>query len=682
VILTVALRPRSTRPRRAEGLVLLAGAVLATQVVFGQVFGPTTAHHPLEYVIFPFVIAAALRGGPPVTSIVVLGASAVTIWNTVRGAGPFAGAELHESLILLQAFMGVLAGTGLLLAAAIAERETGERRRAAAYAVGEILATAPDLASASPGILRGICENLEWDVGALWLVESDERHLRCLAVWTGRGLDVGPFESATRGTTFRSGVGLPGRVWASGGPAWIENVAQDGNFPRASAAREVGVRGAFGFPIRLGEEVVGVIECFRRSEEPPDPDLLRTMSAVGSQVGQFVGRKRQESATETANRAKDEFLATLSHELRTPLNAIVGWTRMLLDGTMDPGKSLHALKIIDRNAQLQAQLVADILDVSRIIIGKLRLDLRPIDVGPVVAAAVDAIRPAAHAKQVRLRSRFDAVSRVVRGDPQRLQQVIWNLLANAVKFTEAGGTVAVTLRDGGRRGLQIRVDDDGAGIDPEFLPHVFERFRQADGSVSRLHGGLGLGLAIVRHLTELHGGSVRAESAGPGRGAAFTVELPVIPATALPVEARDADAAGQEASEPQPLSGYRLLVVDDQADARELMIAMLTAAGAEVESAASVAEALHKLDTMSPHALLADIGMPGSDGYSLIREVRRRDPAAGRRLPAAAITAYAGDHDRDRAVAAGFDCHVPKPVSRAAIVTAVRTICRTRDRTA
>ena len=826
VILTVVRRTSWSRREWAEACLLVSGAVLATHLVFGLVFGRTSVHHhPLEYVIFPFVIAAAVRGGPPVTALVVIGASAVTIWNTVRGAGPFAGPEVHQSLVLLQAFMGVLAGTGLLLAAAIAERETAERRRAAAHAVGEVLASAQNVADAASAILESICENLEWQIGALWLVEHGAQRLRCLAVWTDEATPAPAFAAVTRDAVFTRGIGLPGRVWATGDAAWIDDVVHDTNFPRAPAARDAGIHGAFGFPICLGDEVLGIIECFTRAVAPPDPDLLRTMSSVGNQIGQFMGRKREEAAVvegqrrtsailetaldavigmdhrgvisefnpaavrtfgysredalgrefaellippalraqhreglvrylasgvgpfidrrvetsgyhadghefpielaitrvtggdspvftgfvrdltdrvraerereqllmreatarrdaEAANRAKDVFLATLSHELRTPLNAIVGWTRMLLDGTMDGRSTRRALEVIDRNAHLQVQLVADILDVSRIITGGLRLEVRPVDLGAVIGAALDAVRPAADAKKVQLRSSLAASARLTQGDPQRLQQVVWNLLANAVKFADTGGSVRVELLDAGAAGIQIRVSDDGAGIDAEFLPHVFERFRQADGSVSRQHGGLGLGLAIVRHLVELHGGTVRAESPGAGQGATFTVELPRVDphATASPDERGSGSTVdSSEACQRTALAGYRVLVVDDQEDARDLLATILTASGAHADTASSVQDALRQLDVARPDALLADIGMPGADGYLLIREVRRRDAQSGRYLPAAAITAYAGDQDRERAMAAGFDRHVPKPISRAAIVDTVISICRDRD---
>jgi signal transduction histidine kinase/integral membrane sensor domain MASE1 len=543
-ILTAARHARPSRRGWIEGAALMIGAVSATHVVFGF----TVALHPLEYVIFPFVVAAALRAGPPATSIVILGSSAVTIWHTVRGAGPFASPEVHASLIQLQAFMGILAGTGLLLAAAIAERETGERRRAAAAAVSEILSTAADLETAALQILRGICQSVEWQIGALWLVDHRDQRLRCLVLWSEDDRASEPFAAATRQSAFTSGTGLPGRVWASGQAAWIENVLHDANFPRARAAEQAGVRSAFAFPICLGQEVRGVIECFRLTVEPPDPDLLRTLSTVGTQVGQFIARTRDLSArmeaerdreelllreatarseAEAANRAKDEFLATLSHELRTPLNAIVGWSRMLRDGTLDPTTTRRALEVIDRNAQLQARLVADILDVSGIITGKLSLELTEVDLSASVAAALDGVRPAADAKSVQLTSRITATTTSIEGDAKRIQQVVWNLLVNAVKFSGAGGAVSIEVRDGAPGSIQIVVQDAGAGIDGEFLPHVFERFRQADTSTHREHGGLGLGLAIVRHLIELHGGTVRADSAGIGRGSTFTIEVPV-----------------------------------------------------------------------------------------------------------------------------------------------------------
>ena len=284
-----------SRRQWAEACLLVSGAVLATHLAFGQVFGPTRAHHPVEYVIFPFVIAAAVRGGPPVTAPVVLAASAVTIWNTVRGAGPFAGPEVHEGLVLLQAFMGVLAGTGLLLAAAIAERAT-------ARAAGPLrilwARSSPARRAWQTRLPRSSALSAKTSNGRSapsgWS-SMGPRRLRCLALWSDEATQATAFAAVSRDTAFDRGIGLPGRVWATGEAAWIENVVHDRNFPRAPVARDAGVHGAFAFPIRLGEEVLGIIECFNRAVAPPDPDLLRTMSSVGNQIGQFMGRKREET---------------------------------------------------------------------------------------------------------------------------------------------------------------------------------------------------------------------------------------------------------------------------------------------------------------------------------------------------------------------------------------------------
>ena len=535
----VRVPPVRSRRIRIESTALVLGCIATTQVVFGHLFQASPAHHPLEYVVFPFVIAAAVRAGQPATALVILGASAVSIWNTTHNSGPFAGTDLHQGLILLQVFLGVLGGTGLLLAAATAEQKTGEQRRAAVHAVGEALARAPDLAAAAPAILRAICLELDWTFAAIWLVDTRDQRLRCLSAWRDAALPV-EFETTTMEAEFSRGVGLPGRVWADGRPSWVENVVADSNYPRWRVAQRVGIRGAFGFPICVGTDVLGVVECYNRVVMSPDQDLLRTMTAVGFQIGQFMERKRVESAVaaeqrrtqvarveaEAANRAKDEFLATLSHELRTPLNAILGWARMLRDGTLDEEKTRKALEVIDRNASLQVRLVEDILDVSRIIAGGLTLEIRPVDLGAVINAALDAVRPAAEARGITIDVQLSSSARQIDGDPQRLQQIVWNLVANSVKFTDGGGRVDVQLIDAGPDRVRIRVHDSGLGIDPAFLPHVFERFRQADSTVSRAHGGLGIGLAIARHLVDLHGGSIRAESAGVGHGSTFTVDLP------------------------------------------------------------------------------------------------------------------------------------------------------------
>jgi signal transduction histidine kinase len=371
-----------------------------------------------------------------------------------------------------------------------------------------------------------------------------------------------------------------------------------------------------------------------------------------------------------ANRAKDDFLATLSHELRTPLNAILGWATMLRSGRLSDQQRSRALEVIARSARTQADLIEDLLDVSRIVSGKMSIEMRETTLAAPIKAAVDAVRPAAEAKGIAIETRLDA-SPPVLGDPDRLQQVAWNLLSNAIKFTPGGGRVTVSV---GRAGADavLRVADTGMGIEPSFLPHVFERFRQHDSSTTRAHGGMGLGLAIVRHLVEAHGGTVRAESLGPGQGSTFVVTLPLRPAEARPKVSGDARLRAR----PQggELTGLRALVVDDDPDARELIAEVLGASGAEVETAASAAEAIVILGDKKVDVLLADIGMPGTDGYGLMQEVRRHESGTVRTVPAIAVTAYAREQDRLSALAAGFQAHLPKPIDVDALRNTVKRL--------
>lgn len=388
---------------------------------------------------------------------------------------------------------------------------------------------------------------------------------------------------------------------------------------------------------------------------------------------------------ESANRAKDEFVATISHELRTPLNAILGWARMIRNSNLDEKGFDHALDTIERNARLQVQLIDDLLDVSRIISGKLRLTVMPVELPPIIEAAIDAIRPAAEAKRIRLQVMLDSTTGLVSGDPDRLQQVIWNLLSNAVKFTEKEGRVQVRLEHFDSR-VVITVSDTGKGIAPEFLPYVFDRFRQADGSITRLHGGLGLGLAIVRQLVDLHGGSVQAQSPGEGKGATFSVQLPMMVAHGSSRLALNAEEANESSSAFQLglpssplLEGLSVLVVDDDADARDLLSAILQERKAQVTTAASAAEAYETLEWLRPDVIISDIGMPGEDGYSLIRNVRLKE--ARERTgwkPAIALTAHARVEDRLRALSAGYQAHVAKPVEPAELVAVVASLVRPR----
>ena len=367
------------------------------------------------------------------------------------------------------------------------------------------------------------------------------------------------------------------------------------------------------------------------------------------------------SEAEAANHAKDEFLAILSHELRTPLNAILGWTHLLRRTTLTAAATDHALDIIERNARLQSQLIADLLQVSQIISGKLQLDLTPVDLAPLLQAGIDALRPAADARAIALECHIQPGVRQVLADATRVEQILSNVLSNAIKFTPRDGHIEVALRQDAST-AEICVRDSGVGIEQDFLPHVFERFRQGDGSSHRAFGGLGLGLTIVRQLMELHGGSVQAISPGPGRGSTFTLRFPVPAVTASCAHVRHLDG-------PASLRDLRVLVVEDERDSRDLLVALLSGQGAKVTAVATAREAVAQLTGQPADLLIADIGLPDQDGYELIRQVRGLNGAGA--LPAVALTAFAQPCDRDRALAAGFQLHVAKPLDPAEFVTTV-----------
>jgi PAS domain S-box-containing protein len=380
-----------------------------------------------------------------------------------------------------------------------------------------------------------------------------------------------------------------------------------------------------------------------------------------------IKEREAREAAEAANRAKDEFLATLSHELRTPLNAMVGWTHMLRSRTLTADKQQKALETIERNARAQAELIEDILDVSRIITGKLRIEIHPVDLQSIVDAAVDAVRPAADAKGIALERRTGELPARFSGDAVRLQQAIWNLLSNAIKFTPSGGRVELDVGSQVEsRQLVVQVSDTGCGISPDFKPFVFDRFRQLDSSSKRAHGGLGIGLAIVRHIIELHGGGVTCDSAGIGRGATFTLWLPIREEVTAPIavapEVRTAGVMRPSSDELVDLTGIKVLLVDDEPDARELLTEVLQQCGAIVVAAHSADEAVRLIPRERPAVLLSDIGLPGEDGYKLISRVRALPPEDGGNLPAAAITAYARSDDAIKALAAGYQRHAPKPI--------------------
>ena len=489
-----------------------------------------------------------------------------------------------------------------------------------------------------------------------------------MTIVAGAGAPIPGFEPGTRLPAGSATVGLAVRERR---PVTTPDLLSD---PRITLTREqrallegLPYRSVLAVPLLSHERVIGVLALGDRRGRLFRQEEVLLAQGFAEQAALALENARLYAETRDANRAKDEFLATLSHELRTPLTAMLGWVRMLQSGTLDAATAERALQVIDRNTKLQAQLIDDLLDVSRIVTGKLSLELRAVDVGVVVEAAVDAVTPGALAKSVTLERRIDAAAGPVWGDSHRLQQVVWNLLSNAIKFTGSGGRVGVTV-DREDPHVVVRVADTGQGIAPEFLPFIFDRFRQADSTTTRAHGGLGLGLAIVHYLVTLHRGTVTAESDGPDRGATFTVRVPLAPLRPTAPAGTDA-ATGVD--RPPPLAGIRVLVVDDDADTRDLVTAVLGQSGAEVLTAASAEEALDTLARARPDVLVSDLSMPGDDGYALLERVRALGLDRDGRVPAIALTAFARAEDRARALAVGFAVHVPKPVEPAALVEVV-----------
>jgi K+-sensing histidine kinase KdpD len=452
--------------------------------------------------------------------------------------------------------------------------------------------------------------------------------------------------------------------------------------------RELKLRSALVVPLVARGSVLGAItmvhaESGRRyatADLALAEEIARRAAISVDNARLYGAEQRARTTADDANRLKDEFLATVSHELRTPLNAILGWSRMITTGVLDETKRARASETIERNALAMTQLVEDLLDVSRIISGKMRLEVESVDMGKVVDAAIESIRPAALAKEIALRPIVEPAPGPLLGDPNRLQQVVWNLLSNAVKFTPRRGRVDVTVRRSGPS-VEISVRDDGAGIDAAFAPFVFDRFRQADGKSTRTHGGLGLGLAITRQLVEMHGGSIHATSEGLGHGSTFTVKLPI---TAMrPLAGADSPAAAPEPPAGAPLAeaqgelvGLRVLAVDDDEDSRRLVHEVLEKAGATVTLAASVDEAMAAFERDVPDVLVSDIGMPGKDGTELIRLIRALPAERGGEVPAAALTAYARAGDRTHVLSAGFSMHLPKPIEPEELLAVVVSLAR------
>ena len=813
VLLTLPLWFRAKEYRfRLEAIVLEAIAVAVSLAIFVVPVGPFAERH-LEFAVFPLVIWAGLRFAHPGAALVSLTISSIATWGTLQGSGAFSVISPlpEESVILLQIYTAVIATSGLVLGGAMADRNRAERLREADHSLTTILSGDQDLKRVARRILQSVCSTLDWEAGILWQTNNRQRVLEYVDSWQ-RDHRSDEFIADSRTRRFEPGVGLPGRVWAAAQPTWIYDVVVDSNFPRAPFAARAGLHGGFAFPVVLGQDVLGVMEFFAREPRKAEPAVLALMAAAGSQIGQFIGRRRAlQRVTESealssamvsaaldcvisidadgrilefnpaaattfgvsrddalgrelaalivperlrerhrqalrrcvetgeahilgrrlempaihadgtefpvelavtrvdigdrpiftahvrditerkrmeeeridllarehnarvqaewASHSKDEFLAIVSHELRTPLTAILGWASMLQTRQFDPDRVPQIYDSIVRNARAQAQIVNDLLDVSRIVAGQLRLEFQPVDVCDVARLSLETVRPTAMAKNVTLQSDIAAGGCLVLADPARLQQVIWNLLSNAAKFTDAGGVISLAVR-ASDASVTIDVTDTGMGIPAELLPHVFQRFWQADSTTTRTHGGLGLGLALVRHLVELHGGEVRATSAGEGRGSTFTVTFPAClePAASASVVAPTADT--EPASE--TLRALTVLIVDDDPGTRELFAAVLGTHGARVLCAASAADALMLYEEDRPDLLLVDIGMPGENGFMLLQRIRSHEAAT--RLPPApalAVTAYAGAIARQEVLDAGFVAHVPKPVLPRDLVTAV-----------
>jgi PAS domain S-box-containing protein len=631
-VLTLASQPRFTARDAVRFAAFVGSAVIVTHLVFGSLLGASA--HPLAYVVFPLMIAAAVAGGPPLTSAVVLASSAVTIWNTVRGAGPFAGSEVHHDLILLQTFTGVLATTALLLSAAIAERRT------IAAEVERVLETLRESRDVLSLAMRG------GSMGA-W-----SRNLVTNEVWWSRELE--------------EIVGLEPGAFARTEAGFFDIVHPDDRpVVRHAVDTAVETRSDYVIEFRF-QHASGEwrwMEGRGRAVYTED-GAPKTLYGLGIEV---TNRKRAEAAlreakdeAESANRLKDQFLATLSHELRTPLNAILGYARMLQTNAIAPEKRQQAFEIIARNAVVQNQLIEDLLDISRITRGQVRLEPTPVPLAAVLREAVEVVRPAADARRIALDVDIDPFAGSVNADAARLQQVFWNLLTNAVKFTDPGGRVAATLRRTGDD-IEVSVVDNGLGISSDFLPFVFEPFRQADARLARAHGGLGLGLAISKQLVELHGGAIAAASGGPGMGATFTVTLPArhesgagLARATLPGETLAGDVTGGAAS----LEGVDILIVDDDEDALTLLRESLERAGAAVRAVGSGADAVRENNDRPADLLVTDLGLPMMDGFELLQTLRKTHPT----LTAVAVTAFARPDDRARSLSAGFQAHISKPI--------------------
>ncbi|WP_395853693.1 ATP-binding protein [Cystobacter fuscus] len=573
------------------------------------------------------------------------------------------------------------------------ERDRVEARLAMQNRLLELVARGTPLPDMLHSITRAI-EVLSPGMMASVLLLDDEGILH-----VGAGASLPPaYNAAVEGLAIGPTVGSCGAAAYSKRMVVVTDIGTHPNWaPYRDKMKEFRLQACWSGPILSSEgRVLGTLAMYYNEPRAPtehELHLIQTMAHIASVAMEKANAEQERERllvrerlarheAESASRMKDEFLSTLSHELRTPLTSILGWAQLLRTRAMSEDKRQRALETIERNARVQTQLIEDLLDISRIVTGKMRLEVRPVEPLPVLEAALDAVRPAAEARGIRLALRVAPDMGTLLVDAERLQQVVWNLLTNAIKFTPSGGQVVVRL-DRGEGEARLEVEDTGQGIEPSFLPHVFERFRQADSSTTRTHGGLGLGLAIVRHVVEMHGGSVSAHSEGRGRGSTFRVVLPLTPSGAPEPppapRARSARSPGVPAAEAPSLEGIHVLVVEDAPDTRALLTEVLEGSRAQVTCAANAQEALALLHGPSRvDVLISDIGMAGEDGYELIRRLRAQE-RGGERLPAVALTAFARSEDRWRSLAEGFDVHVAKPVNTSRLLSVVASLVSSRS---
>ena len=710
-------RPGWSRLRSLEAALLVVSTAVTGVAVFTAASPLAVRHEPIQFMCLPVVVWSALRFGPREVATVIPMLSAVAVWGTLGGYGPFGGDP--ERLTILPAFMAMIGVIGMVLGANASElRELLRRERAARAEAQRIrdrfgfLAAASSALSASLdydttlGVIAKLAVPNLADICTVDLFGPDESVRRLPLVCADpaqaelvRGLERYPIRIShpadPRTEMLRTRV-----PWLASelSEDALRAIAQDAR--QLQLMHELEYRSLLAVPLLGGGRVHGILTLvFTRRDRRYDAEDVTMVEELGRHCGLALENARlyresrdatheREDAlareelardqAEAANRAKDDFLAALSHELRSPLSAVLIWTHLLREGNLDPAKEAHGLELIERNTKLQARLIEDLLDVSRIAAGKMKLDFVAVDVASTVSNAVDSAQHVAETRGVALTCTLRNRPLPVRGDPDRLQQIFGNLISNALKFTPRGGAVEVEARAIGAH-AEIVVRDTGEGIRRDLLEKIFERFEQADGTITRKQTGLGLGLTIARHLVSLHGGRIAAHSAGENQGAVFEIILPLESAAdlppAFPTSGLPAFSAQAEERQGAALLGVRVLVVDDEAAVRDAFSTLLSLEGAVVATAGSVAEALRLFRLHPPDVLVTDLAMPEEDGYALLQAVRAFEPCE-RRVPVIAVTALAGIEDRVRVHSAGFDLHVAKPVAPPQLIAAVAAVIR------